>query len=331
MKLNVAIIRGGIGHEYDISLQSGARVLSAIDRKKYQPIDVLVDKDGVWHADGTPLDPSNLKHIADVVFNLLHGPYGEDGLMSQFLEDEGISYIGSSALGSRMAFNKEISKDKFRNLGLRTPASHSIHLSKKIKEASDDELINFVLKSGKEIFEHVSPPWILKPSNSSFSIGVRYARDFDELVEGLVQLLSKHNSVIVEHFVKGREISVSVADNFKNEDNYVFPPIDIIKNNKILDYENRNSGEYKHAESPLSGIERQDIIDAARKIHQAFDLSDWSTIDFILNKNGLYALEVDNMPGFSKHSMYPKALEIAGVDFPDFIDHLIQNSLKQKS
>src|SRR3989338_2122657 len=129
MKINIAIIRGGIGREYDISLQSGARVLSAINRKKYQPIDVLVDKEGVWHADGAPLDPSDLKYITDVVFNLLHGPYGEDGLMSQFLEDEGIPYIGSSPLGSRMAYNKAISKEKFKNLGIKTPASESIRLT----------------------------------------------------------------------------------------------------------------------------------------------------------------------------------------------------------
>src|SRR3990172_8828159 len=98
MKLNVGVLRGGFGPEYDMSLKSGGQVIANLPRDKYRPVDILVTQDGTWHIDGVPAEPIDLKSTVDVIFNNLHGVYGEDGIVQQIFENLNIPFTGSTSL-----------------------------------------------------------------------------------------------------------------------------------------------------------------------------------------------------------------------------------------
>ena len=160
-----------------------------------------------------------------------------------------------------------------------------------------------MINGAKKVFEHVSPPWVIKPACCSFSIDVYYAENFDQMLEGIAKVLYNHETVLVEQYIKGREIAVGLAENFRDEEYHIFHPVDVIKKGKVLDREERERG-HSYAKSPLTQKELEIIRDAVARIHKGFELKDYSLVDFILSKNGLYVLEVDNLPGFSAHSIF---------------------------
>src|SRR3989344_4403907 len=119
-KMRIGVLRGGRGHEYDVSLKSGAYVLKHLPREKYIPHDILITKDGQWHLDGAPISVERLPAVIDLAWNALHGEYGEDGKIQRHLETFSIPYTGSPALSSAIAMNKMLSKAHFQAQNIRT-------------------------------------------------------------------------------------------------------------------------------------------------------------------------------------------------------------------
>ncbi len=321
MFTRVGVLRGGPSSEYDVSLVTGTSVIKHLSPDKYKVKDVLITKDGTWHMDGMPILPEKLSRNVDVVVNAMHGKYGEDGQAQQILESFSIPYTGSRPAPSAVAMNKILAKEVFKRHGIRTP--HGI-----VIENSNDlsELPAF-------IFKKVSPPWFVKPANGGSSVGASMAKNLAELEDALALAFSYDDKVIVEECIKGREATCGVLDNFRNNDIYALLPIEIVppQEKSFFDYKCKYDGTSKEiCPGNFSPKEKQHLQELALAIHRALGLRHYSRSDFIVSPRGIYALEVNTLPGLTPESLFPKSLAAVGCSYSQFLDHLISLALGNK-
>lgn len=319
--IRVGVIRGGISPEYDISLKTGSEILRAIDSSVYKAVDILITKDGEWHLNGLPVNEEKLKLNVDVVWNALHGHFGEDGKLQQFLERLGIPYVGSTALASAMSHNKMLTRDHLASLGYLVPKS-------RVFKYLDEDMIEMV---ASDLFRTIVPPWIVKPLKGGSSIDTFIARSYDELVRALTYLSGKTDEVLVEEFVYGEELFTGVVEGHRNASHYTFPVFCIKSKHSMLCTEDRMGGEYRF-ELPrhLSDDVKKEIEAHAESIHKALGLRDYSSVDFIKSPKGLYVIEVDAYPALHEHSPFARALSETGVMNNVFVDTLLKRALKRK-
>ncbi|MEI6297086.1 MAG: D-alanine--D-alanine ligase family protein [bacterium] len=319
-KIRVAVLRGGISSEYDVSLITGGSVLKAL-RDKYDTKDILIDKSGEWHLDGLPVHPERVCRSVDVVFNALHGEYGEDGKVQQILNLFSVPYTGSGAVPSAVAMNKALTKDLFKKHQIKTPMGFVFD------KGNATEIANY-------IFRKISPPWIVKPASGGSSVGVTLAKTFAELENGILEAFRYGDKVIIEEFIKGREATCGVIDNFRGQKVYSLLPVEIIKPTArdFFDYECKYDGSTKEVCPGNFDQETKDEIqNIAMKIHNAMSLRHYSRSDFIVSpRRGIYALEVNTLPGLTPQSLFPKSLAAIGCSYEDFLDHLIGLALEAK-
>lgn len=316
--IRVGVLRGGVSQEYDISLLVGGRVLSSLNRDKFIPIDLLITKDGEWHMNGLPVSPDKLKMSVDIIWNSLHGHFGEDGKVQQFLDSLSVPYVGSGMLASAICHNKVLAKERLKELGYLIPKS-------RVLKCVDDDIVELV---AKDVFMTISPPWVVKPLSGGSSVDTYIARTYDELVGALYDLKDKYEEILIEEYIYGQELWTGVIDNFRNKEHYTFPAHCISTKEGMLCTHHRVSGEYLFYIPKDTHKEKRDEVEAhARKIHSALGLKGYSSIDFIQNKKGLYVLEVDNQPAFNEHSPFSKALDAMGISFAQFLESRIDDSL----
>lgn len=209
-------MRGGIGSEYEVSLNTGSSVLREIPRDKYDVVDVLITKDGQWHIDGIPAEKSKISRRVDVMFNALHGEYGEDGKVQRDLEMFDIPYTGSKTFSSALAMNKALAKYYFKLEGLMTP-EHVV-----VKSTDDVRLAT------SSAFKKLSGPYVVKPISAGSSVGVAVISDLDELYSYVRKLLQNFKIVIIEEHVDGRELTCGVVDGVDSSEPYAILPIEIV-------------------------------------------------------------------------------------------------------
>ncbi len=319
-KTRVGVVRGGPGNEYDVSLKTGETVLKNLP-EKYEPVDIFIDKYGIWHVRGVRFEPKNAVKQIDVIFNAMHGEYGEDGQIQEFLDKLGVPYTGSGSFASRIAMNKALTKSFVGKEGIQTP--RHIVLSK------DDYRPDIVIK----IFSEFPLPSVIKPLSLGSSVGISIARDFSTLEEALKKAFNVSERVIIEEFIQGREATCGVVDNFAGEIHYALSPIEIMppKNNDFYDYEAKYISDNTRYVIPgnFSDLEKEKIQQMSKLVHKTLNLKHYSRSDFIVNpKRGVYFLEVNTLPGLTSHSLIPKSMEEAGYTLPQFLDHVLTLALK---
>src|SRR3989344_3024662 len=218
-RVRVAVIRGGPSNEYDISLKTGAQILSLLREMPdaYDPIDIFISRAGEWHRSGLVEDSHRALRHADVVWNALHGSYGEDGQIQRVLEGLQIPFTGSSAVASALSANKEMAKRLYTQHSLLTPAHELISEN----SFNEDQLI--------AIFRTFLHPVIVKPSSGGLSIGMRLAHNFSELKEAVKEAFKHSKKVLVEELIVGKEATCGVVDNFREEKYYALIPVEIQK------------------------------------------------------------------------------------------------------
>lgn len=315
MKIVVGVLRGGPSSEYEVSLKTGASVLQHLNHEKYSPRDIFVDRAGVWHLHGAPATPAEALRGTDVVFNAMHGEYGEDGQVQRVLDQLGMQYTGSGAVASALAFNKHLTKQEIKKLGIKTPRALVVE-----REGNIDALAH-------EIFRSFPHPAVIKPAASGSSVGVTIADNFHALEVGLEKAFAISDRALVEEFIRGKEATVGVIDGFRNEKTYVLMPIEIVppKENAFYDYEAKYVSDNTGYRIPghFTDNEKKTLENMARTVHEGLGLSHYSRSDFIVSPRGIYFLEVNTLPGMTSHSLIPKGVEAVGSKFPDFLDHLI--------
>jgi D-alanine-D-alanine ligase len=287
-------------------------VLEHLPDERYEPLDILVDRSGGWFLRGAPITPEELARRADVVFNALHGEYGEDGQVQRVLERAGIPYTGSGVAASALAMHKGYAKKRFFAHGIRTPLHVAV-------EAEHPDALRMV-------FENVSPPYVVKPMRGGSSIGVVFVDGFHALSEALSAVFKLSPQALVEQRIRGREATVGVVDDFRGEELYAFPPIEIIPpaSSPFFDYNAKYGGESQEiCPGNFSPEIKRELQELAKAVHKTLRLRHYSRSDFIVSPRGIYVLEVNTLPGLTEESLLPKSLAAVGSSLPEFLEHVI--------
>jgi D-alanine-D-alanine ligase len=320
-RIKVAVLRGGPSGEYDVSLKTGATVLKHLPQK-YEPYDVWIDKQGHWHRQGIAMKPNHALRSIDVVFNALHGEYGEDGKVQRDLDQLGIPYTGAGSLASAIGMNKILSKEQFKKAGIKTP----IYKVLEVTDDLDDKIV--------ELFRTFPHPAVVKPATSGSSLGVSIVHTLAELREGVKNAFQYARKVLIEEYIKGKEATCGVVDNFRGKDIYALIPVEIVpQDKKFFDYEAKYQGKSQEICPPKSFThdQKRELEELAVKVHQALNLRHYSRTDFIVSpKRGIYVLEVNTLPGLTSESLLPKSLHAVGMKLPDFFDHVLSLALEKR-
>lgn len=297
--LRIAIIRGGPSSDYDLSLASGGVVLKHLS-ETHKPLDIFISRDGKWHINGIERSPERILNHVDVVWNALHGTYGEDGSLQALLDRHNILYTGSNRLASAIAINTALTKERAAKIGIKTPVYALVR--------QEDHLAT----RAKEIFNSMPHPLIVKPACGGGSLGMYRVDSYHELLSALETVLSEHGSALVEEYIVGNLASCMVTDDFRGQDVYAFPPI-------------------SHTHTPLSKDEKTKMEEVSKRLHRELGLSHYSESNFVISpKRGVHFLKVKTTPETHEKSILHHVLETVGVDTVHFIHHLLSLAVNKK-
>ncbi len=314
--LRVAVLRGGPSEEYSVSMKTGRAVLDALDRKNIYSKDIVITKSGEWLEEGRVKPLGRVLESIDVVFLALHGNFSEDGEVQKILHTMKIPYTGSSSLASAVAFNKPLTKNILQKENILTPKYRTVNQDQR----------DILGKIVEEIISDFGPEYIVKPSAGGSSIAAQLVRDKVLLEEAITDILENYESIIVEEFIRGKEATVAVLENFRGESLYTFPIVEIIPPRRLPFYNNeaKYSGETQIVcPSSFSYRERDQLQNITAHVHNTLNLSQYSRSDFIVRDNKVYFLEVNTLPGLTNESIFPKAAKTVGLEFDDLIEHLL--------
>lgn len=353
-KLKVGVIYGGRSGEHEVSVLSANSVLAAIDRDKYEVFPIGISKDGQWLPGQSPVplveskelqvrllgeSPGNeetslailkakqgqilagLCEQVDVVFPVLHGPYGEDGTIQGLLELAGIPFVGCGVLASAVGMDKVMMKAAFIQSGLPVGAYLS-YLRKEWRNSPE--------RIEKEIAQTLGYPCFVKPANLGSSVGISKAHHRDELKKAMEIAARYDRKIIVEQMMTGREIECSVLG---NDEPVASLPGEIIPCTEFYDYEAKyvlnDSKLIIPAELPPEIIQK--VQDLAVRAFKAIDGAGLSRVDFFVDAESsqIWVNEINTMPGFTRISMYPKLWEASGISYQELINRLIQLALER--
>jgi len=312
----VGILRGGTSSEYNLSLKTGAVMLSALPEERYETKDILIDKAGMWHMRGIPADPVRALSHVDVVLNALHGGVGEDGTVQRLLERAGVPYAGSRPLPAALSLNKIRARELFRKAGIPTPRGAAFSLENPM---GTDEM-------SRAVFSQFGPPYIVKPPMEGAGSGILFAPTILELPEAIGDLLDKYGAVLIEEYLLGDETTVGVVEDFRGEQLYALPPahIKLPDGHKHLAYHHHDEGLINHlVPSHFSHALKEAVADVARAAHRILSLGHFSRADIIITRQGPRLLEVNANPGLYSGAAFPPMLESVGSSTREFLEHAI--------
>lgn len=315
-QIRVGILRGGPSSEYEVSLKTGASILAHLP-PQYKKEDILITKDGIWHLHGSPINPHNLPMYIDVALLGLHGEYGEDGQVQKLLESIRLPFTGSGSLSSALGMNKIHAKKYLAGSGVKMPRHFAV------SSDHDPE------RAAREAFSRFAPPYIVKPADRGSSVGLLIVKNAHELAAAIKECLKVSPSVLVEEYIRGKEATCGVVEKMRGHDLYPLLPVEIIPPPKrAFDYEAKYSGQSRElCPGSFSEAEKAELGRLAVLAHRELGLRHYSRSDFIVNPRGIYYLESNTLPGLTGESLLPKELAAAGINYPDFLDHLVKLAL----
>ncbi len=355
-KVRVGVIFGGKSGEHEVSLASARSIMAAINREKYEVLPIGITKTGRWLVSGDPMalllsgavdqEPSLAEAAGesntlvaasgrdlvpgmrgqrfpavDVIFPVLHGPYGEDGTLQGLLELADLPYVGAGVLGSALGMDKAAQKDVLRMHGL--PVVDYMVVLRKTWRSQPEQVF-------AEIERRFAYPIFLKPANLGSSVGVSKVHELDELARGLDLAARYDRKMLVERAVNAREIECSVLG---NDDPIASVPGEVVPSNEFYDYRAKyvdNASEL-HIPADLPAETARLVRELAVRAFVAIDCAGMARVDFFLDRDTgqLYVNELNTIPGFTSISMYPKLWEASGIPYPELIDRLIELALER--
>lgn len=304
-RIKVAVLRGGISPAYEESLKTGGYVLSLLRDlpEQYEPVDVFISRAGDWHRSGLVEDPYRILSKTDVVWNALHGHYGESGEVQKLFHELRVPFTGSGITPSLLSHDKEHAKNLYRFYGIPTPESTVLSEFDDI----DDKLI--------EIFRNYLHPVIVKPATGVRGVGVALAHGFYELKEAVKRCFNHAPKVMVEEYVRGTVSTCAVVENAKGQDLYALLPTHF-------------ETEYRRVRPTPEENKRIEAF--AKQAHQALGLRHYSSSDFVVTPKGkIYILETNSQPLFHEDSPLHTSLAASGWRPHDFAEHCVKLALKK--
>lgn len=342
-KLRVALLFGGKSAEHEISLISARNVAAAMDVKKYEVVAIGIDKQGRWHLDedarllhgnseskvefqdatnaaavrpgdtATPMvRPSGAGFGAiDVVFPILHGPFGEDGTVQGLLKLANVPFVGAGVLGSAVGMDKDVMKRLLRDA--------KIPIGKFLVFTRADKM------SFAKVKKILGMPLFIKPANLGSSVGISKVAKPSQFSAAVKGAFRYDNKIVIEEFIRGREIECSVLGN----DNPIASlPGEIIVNRDFYSYDAKyldDQGARLEIPAKLPKAIVKKVRETAVRVYKTLCCEGMGRIDFFVQANGRVLVnEINTIPGFTQISMYPKMWEATGISYSRLIDRLIE-------
>lgn len=345
-KKKVAVIFGGISTEHDVSVVSGTSVIEKLNKEKYEIFPTYIDLDGAWYAYkrkvseikvieiGTKLEELekidniiNYLQQMDVAFSVLHGLGGEDGSIQGLFKMLNLPYVGCGILASSVGMDKVYTKVIFEKAGIpqakyeyiKVVDEEYIYVSKDFTEEKIE-----LSEIAKKVNKNFTYPMFIKPSNSGSSVGVKKAKNKEELEEAIENAAKYDTKILIEQGIDGREIECAVLG---NEEVTSSPVGEVLSAEDFYSFDSK----YINTESKTvipADIDKEisnEIRDLAIKAFKAIDGKGLSRVDFFVERktNKIYINEINTLPGFTTISMYPKLFEQIGIKYSDLLDKLI--------
>jgi D-alanine-D-alanine ligase len=349
-KIKVALLFGGRSAEHEVSLRSAENVANAIDKNKYDVVFIGIDKTGRWlmgdssvklldksnpklyklnssDSDSVTLVPQGEKRITnlsnpnskssiDVVFPILHGPFGEDGTVQGLLKLANIPFVGASVLGSAVGMDKDVMKRLLRDAGIPIGKFIALKLGEKV--------------TFEKVKKYLGLPIFIKPANMGSSVGVSKVKNKREFQEAINLAFEFDTKIVIEEFIEGREVECSVLGNENPKASVVG---EIILNDEFYSYETKYIDEHGamiEIPAKLPNKIVKDVQRLAIEVFKVITCEGFARVDFFVKKNGkVYVNEINTIPGFTNISMYPKLWEASGISYSQLIDKLIQLALER--
>jgi D-alanine-D-alanine ligase len=357
-KLRLGVIFGGRSGEHEVSLMSAAGILGAVDKEKYEVVPIGITRAGKWlpptqalalltgaapstvqdqddAGPGTALvaDPrahalvtldgdqsAPLQEPLDVVFPVLHGPYGEDGTVQGFLELANIPYVGAGVVGSALGMDKVKMKEMLRYHGL--PVADWMTVRRWQWREQREVVLERAAQFGF--------PCFVKPANLGSSVGISKAHDPSELPDAIEEAFRHDEKILVEQFVNGREIEVAVLGNHHPEASV---PGEIVPCNEFYDYRAKyvDGKSELRIPAPLPPAVTERVRQMAIEVFRALECFGFARVDFFVCRGDDQVLvnEINTIPGFTPISMYPKLWEASGVSYAELVDRLVQLAIER--
>ena len=355
-KIHVGILYGGRSCEHEVSVTSARCVYEELDQDRYEVTLIGITKSGQWIlADKTApvlenkivevhgqvevnLDYQNAGKLnlpvqaeqlcvesqsLDVIFPILHGPFGEDGTIQGLLEMAGLAYVGSGVTGSAASMDKVVAKSVFKAEGI--PQSCYRSFRKSQWEVESDDVID-------RIENELQYPLFVKPANLGSSVGISKVRTRDELIEGINLAFNFDVKIAVENALENcYEVEVSVLGNDRPEASVVG---EIIPGGEFYDYNDKYIDNLSKTVIPadLPDEVTEKIQEYAKRAFLALDAAGLARVDFFVHRvdHSIYINEINTMPGFTPISMYPKLWEASGIGYSELLDQLILLALERR-
>lgn len=347
-KLRVALLFGGKSAEHEISLISARNIAAAMDKNKYEIVAIGIDKQGRWHLDEgarlllggekavvefhdarnaaaimpgkttTPMVRRGAAGFAgiDVVFPILHGPFGEDGTVQGLLKLANLPFVGAGVLGSAVGMDKDVMKRLMRDAGIAIGKFMAFERADKINFAQVKRMLGM--------------PLFVKPANLGSSVGISKAAKPSQFSAAVKEAFRYDNKIVIEEFIAGREIECSVLGN----DNPIASlPGEIVVNRDFYSYHAKYldaHGSRLEIPAKLPAKVIKEIRQTAIHVYKALCCQGMARVDFFVQANGRVLVnEINTIPGFTKISMYPKMWEASGISYSNLIDRLIRLALER--
>jgi D-alanine-D-alanine ligase len=349
-KIRVGILFGGKSAEHEVSLQSAKNIAEAIDKDKYEISLIGIDKTGRWllpnqsqfllsasdaklvrlnmeneqivalipQSGGklTNLSDENSHTVVDVVFPILHGPFGEDGTVQGLLKLAGVPFVGAGVLGSAVGMDKDVMKRLLRDAAIPIPGFVAVR---------EENTPDFDALSAE-----LGLPFFVKPANLGSSVGVNKVRNRTAFEKACNEAFQYDTKVLIEEFIDGRELECSVLGNQNPIASMVG---EVTPSHEFYSYEAKYIDDHGAAlevpaDIPAETSER--VRELAIKTFKTLSGEGLGRVDFFLKKDGaLLVNEINTIPGFTKISMYPRLWEMSGISYRELIDRLIQLVLER--
>lgn len=360
-RIRVGVLFGGKSGEHEVSLLSAQSVIRALDKTKYEVIPIGITKEGRWLTRGDPMkaltggivtmadllgtlsvvEPVSTAPLAiprrrelipgvqadgipevDVIFPVLHGPFGEDGTIQGLLELADIPYVGAGVLASAVGMDKAVMKDVFRAHGL--PVARYIVIFRREWERDPEGVMD-------RIERDIGFPCFVKPANLGSSVGVSRVKRREELPAALAEAARYGRKMLVERAISAaREIEVSVLG---NEEPIASVPGEVIPAGEFYDYAAKYLDDRTQLviPAPLDEALTERIRSLAIEAFRAIDACGMARVDFLLSRETgeLVINEINTIPGFTAVSMYPRLWEASGLSYPALLDRLIELALER--
>ncbi len=306
MKNLIVILLGGLSGERKISFLTGKACSKALRKKNYKVKEI--------DAKGYFVDKLR-KFKPKVVFNALHGKYGEDGFVQSILENLRIPYTHSGVISSSLAMDKELSRILFKKSKIKVPKYLLL-------EKENESKIDKKIKNKKIKF-----PIVIKPINEGSSLGVYICKNKKQFRKNYNKLINEYDRILLEEYIPGKEIQVAVMGN------KALGAIELVPSRDFYDYEAKYSSKAKTKHIMPASISKKKYDEAlmlAKKAHKILKCKGITRSDFRFYKNNFYLLETNTQPGMTRLSLVPEIARHSGIKFEDLVEWMIKDASNQR-